>query len=366
MSVPAPGKYDYLIVGAGFAGAVIAEQLSARKKKVLVVDRRDHVAGNAYDSYDETGVLVHRYGPHFFHTNAPHVVEYLSRFTDWHPYEHRVLASVEGNLLPVPINRTSLERFYGIELVDDAAACNLLAHLQKPIASPRNSEDVCLARVGHDLYEAVFRPYTVKQWGREPRDLDSTVCGRIPVRTDRDDRYFTDDFQALPAEGYTAMFARMLRGVEVRTGVEGQSLISSAERVVWTGPVDEAFDWCHGELPWRSLEFELRHMQAHDPVQPATVVNWPSLEVPYTRITEYRQATGQAGEWTSLHVETPSSTGDPYYPVPSPTARQLYARYALLSRRRADWTFVGRLARYQYLEMGQVVAQALKIARGLP
>jgi UDP-galactopyranose mutase len=366
MTVPAPGKYDYLIVGAGFAGAVIAEQLNARGKRVLLVDRRDHVAGNAYDSYDETGVLVHRYGPHFFHTNAPHVVDYLSRFTDWHPYEHRVLASVDGQLLPVPVNRTTLERFYGVELPDDAAACNLLAHMQIPVASPRNSEEVCLARVGPDLYEAIFRPYTVKQWGREPAELDPTVCGRIPVRIDRDDRYFTDDFQALPAEGYTAMFARMLQHVEVRTGVEGQTLLSSAERVVWTGPVDEAFGWRYGKLAWRSLKFELQHVQALDPVQPATVVNWPSRDVEHTRITEYRQATGQGGEWTSLHVETPSSAGDPYYPVPSPQARELYAGYAELAKRRRDWTFVGRLARYQYLEMGQVVAQALKIARSLP
>lgn len=361
---PASG-YDVLVVGAGFAGSVLAERLASVGQRVLVVDRREHIAGNAYDHADAAGVLIHRYGPHIFHTNSLMIVEYLSRFTDWRLYEHRVLAEVRGELLPIPINRVTVNRFFGVELAE-AEVGPFLAEKAVDVGEVRTSADVVLGTVGTELYEAFFQGYTRKQWGVDPSELDRAVTARIPVRTNDDDRYFGDSFQAMPAEGFTAMFARMLDhpNITVRLGVDYRDVAEAAEvrHTVFTGPVDEYFGHCYGKLPYRSLRFEHETVDVAE-YQPVAVVNYPSVEVPFTRITEFKHLTGQVHARSSLCREFPSADGDPYYPVPRPENAERYARYQALADATPDVTFVGRLATYRYYNMDQVVGQALAAFR---
>ena len=372
-------NYDALVVGAGFAGSILAERMASQLgHRVLVVDRRDHVGGNAFDYVDEHGILVHRYGPHIFHTNSEKVVEYLSSFTDWLPYEHRVVAEVDGRLVPIPINRTTINELYGLALETDAEVEAFYAERAEPIDYIRNSEDVVVAKVGRDLYEKFFRGYTRKQWERDPSELHASVCARIPTRTNTDDRYFNDSFQQMPARGYTAMFESILDhpNIEVRTSTDFDAVRDEVEygHLVYTGPIDGYFGHRYGRLPYRSLEFELRHEETPDGglVYPTGTVNFPSADVPYTRITEYRHLNGQVTHPTStLHVEYPRTEGDPYYPIPNDETRALYRRYEALAAEQPGVTFVGRLARYQYLNMDQVTAQALQafermVASGAP
>jgi UDP-galactopyranose mutase len=365
-------RYDTLVVGAGYAGSILAEQLTTRcGQNVLVIDRRDHIAGNAFDYYDEHGVLVHEYGPHIFHTNSEKVVEYLSRFTDWRPYEHRVLANVDSVNVPIPINRTTINVLYDLDLSTDAEVEEFLADRAEPVEHIRNSEDVVVAKVGRELYEKFFRGYTLKQWQRDPSELHASVCARIPVRTNEDDRYFTDSFQNMPAEGYTAMFERMLDqpGIEVALNTDYYDVADELQydHLVWTGPIDRFFDNRFGALPYRSLEFELRNEPTPDRglLFPAGQMNEPSEEVPYTRRTEFRHLTGQEHESSTYAVEYSRTEGDPYYPIPSDDTRALYKQYEALAAELPDVTFVGRLARYQYLNMDQVVGQALSTAEKL-
>lgn len=360
---------DVLVVGAGFAGSVMAEQLASQAgKRVLVIDRRDHVAGNAYDLHDAAGLLIHRYGPHIFHTNSAAVFAYLSRFTEWRPYEHRVLARVRGLDLPMPINRTTLNLLYGLNLSSDAEAAAYFAAVAEPASPVRTSEDVVVAGVGRDLYETFFRGYTRKQWGMDPSELDKSVAARVPARSNTDDRYFTDTFQAMPREGYTRMFEAMLDhpSIAVETGTEYRDVMREGvfDHVVFTGAIDEYFDYRFGKLPYRSLEF--RHITL-DEAQFQTVgtVNYPDEAVPYTRITEYKHLTGQRHSRTSLTYEYPRGTGDPYYPIPRPENQALFKQYEALARARGDVSFVGRLATYRYYNMDQVVAQALSMAKAL-
>ena len=360
-------RYDYLVVGAGFAGAVMAERLAADAgKRVLVIDRRPHVAGNAYDRLDDTGILIHQYGPHIFHTNSADIFEYLSRFTDWRPYEHRVLASVGEHLLPIPINRTTLNRLYGLSLGSEEEAEAFLAARAEPMAQIRSSEDVVIAAVGRELYETFFRGYTRKQWGIDPSELDRSVTARVPTRTSTDDRYFTDRFQFMPADGYTAMFEAMLDhpNIDVRTGVDFADVRNTAhyEQLVYTGPIDEFFDFRFGRLPYRSLAFEHRTLE-REWLQPVAVVNYPDEAVPHTRVTEYKHLTGQQARRTSVTYEYPQAEGDPYYPIPRAENHALFKRYEALAATIPDVLFVGRLATYRYYNMDQVVGQALATYR---
>ena len=359
--------YDTLVVGAGYAGAILAERLASQcNHRVLVIDRRAHIAGNAYDYVDEHGVVCHKYGPHIFHTQSEKVVDYLSRFTEWRDYEHRVLAEVDGKLLPMPINRDTLNGLYGLSLATEDDVKAFLAERAEPRERIETSEDSCVARFGRDLYEKFFRGYTRKQWERDPSELHASVCARIPIRYDADDRYFGDWFQKMPLDGYTAMFERILDhpGIEVRTEVEYADVRDQIpyDHLVWTGPIDEFYGHRFGPLPYRSLEFEHRTEATPDGglVLPAATVNQPSFDVPYTRITEYRHLTGQTHTASTLSVEYPRSEGDPYYPIPQAANRELYKRYEDLAREEDPGvTFVGRLARYQYLNMDQVTGQAL-------
>ncbi|TML34777.1 MAG: UDP-galactopyranose mutase [Actinobacteria bacterium] len=362
-----PERYDTLVVGAGYAGSIMAERLaSCCGQSVLVIDRRDHIAGNAYDYVDDHGVTVHAYGPHIFHTNAERVVEYLSRFTDWRPYEHRVLANVDGQLLPIPINRTTVNQLYGLDLETDDDVDAFYNERAEPIDLVKTSEDAVVARVGRDLYERFFRGYTRKQWERDPSELHASVCARIPLRTNTDDRYFTDWHQAMPADGYTTMFRRILDhpNIEVSLGVDFFEVRDEIDygHLVYTGPVDRYFDYRFGALPYRSLEWDLVNEPTPDGglSQPTGSINFPSEHVPHTRKTEFRHLTGQSPHGSStIAVEYPRSEGDPYYPIPRDDTRALYKQYEQLAAELPNVTFVGRLARYQYLNMDQVVAQAL-------
>jgi len=355
--------FDYLIVGAGFAGAVLAERLArVMNRRVLLVDRRNHIAGNAYDCHDAAGVLIHRYGPHIFHTASREVFEYLSQFTEWRHYEHRVMASVEGQLVPVPINLDTINALYGLRLSSDQMEA-FLASMAEPRKTVRTSEDVVVSKVGRDLYNKFFRGYTRKQWGMDPSELDAQVTARVPTRTNRDGRYFTDAYQAMPRLGYTRMFENMLDHPNIKILLntdyrEVRGLVPFRE-MIYTGPLDEFFEHRFGPLPYRSLEF--RH-ETHDRecYQAWPVVNYPNDHL-FTRITEFKYLTGQVHPKTSIVYEFPKAEGVPYDPIPKPENAQLYARYRALAMELPGVHFAGRLATYRYYNMDQVVAQALTL-----
>ncbi len=355
--------FDYLIVGAGFAGSVLAERLARGSgRKVLVVDKRPHIGGNAYDHYNEAGLLVHRYGPHIFHTNSREVFDYLSRFTEWRPYEHRVLTSVDGQLLPMPINLDTVNKLYGLNLTAMQLE-QFFASMAQPVEHVRTSEDVIVGRIGRDLYEKFFKNYTRKQWGLDPSELDASVTSRVPIRSNRDDRYFSDTYQAMPLHGYTRMFERMLDhpNIKVMTNTCYREIVDVIphREMIYTGPIDEFFEYRHGKLPYRSLQF--KH-ETHDRsrYQAAPVVNYPN-EHAYTRVTEFKQLTGQEHAKTSIVYEFPCAEGDPYYPVPRPENAELYQKYRALAEATPRVHFVGRLATYRYYNMDQVTAQALTL-----
>jgi UDP-galactopyranose mutase len=353
--------FDYLIVGAGFAGSVLAERLAAGSdKKVLICDKRPHIGGNAYDHYNEAGILVHKYGPHIFHTNSREVFEYLSRFTEWRPYQHRVRASVDGQIVPMPINLDTINTLYGLNLTSFEVE-EFFKKLAEPVERIKTSEDVVVSKIGRELYEKFFRNYTRKQWGLDPSELDASVTARVPTRTNRDDRYFTDTYQAMPLHGFTRMFENMLDHPNIKIMLncdyrEIEKDIPFGE-MIYTGPVDAYFDYCYGQLPYRSLEF--KHETHDTPVyQSAPVVNYPNEHL-YTRVTEFKYLTGQEHSKTSIVFEFPKAQGDAYYPVPRKENAELYAKYKALADRTPKVNFVGRLATYKYYNMDQIVAQAL-------
>jgi UDP-galactopyranose mutase len=343
---------------------VLAERLAAGSgKNVLLIDRRPHIGGNAYDHYNDAGILVHRYGPHIFHTNSLEVFDYLTRFTDWRSYEHRVLASVDGQLLPIPINLDTINKLYGLSL-NSLEVEDFLASRAEKVAQVKTSEDVVVSKVGRELYEKFFRGYTRKQWGLDPSELDAAVTARVPTRTNRDDRYFTDTYQAMPLHGYTRMFERMLDhpGIKVMLNVDYREVIREVnyKEVIFTGPVDEFFDYRFGRLPYRSLEFKHETHGEREWFQSAPVVNYPN-EQAYTRVTEFKYLTGQEHRKTSIVYEFPRAEGDPYYPIPRPENAELYAQYRALAEATPGVHFVGRLATYRYYNMDQVAAQALTL-----
>jgi UDP-galactopyranose mutase len=363
----AGGRYDYLIVGAGFAGSVLAERLASQHgARVLLIDRRPHVGGNAYDEPNEAGILYHKYGPHIFHTNSDQVRDYLSQFTEWRPYEHRVRAIVRDKLVPIPINRTTLNALFDLNLETDEEAAEYLASRAEPVDDIQTSEDVVINAVGKELYELFFQGYTRKQWGLDPSELDKQVTSRIPTRTNTDDRYFSDTFQAMPLHGYTKMFEKMLDHplIEVRTGVDFRDVRDEvdADHIIYTGPIDEYFDFRFGKLPYRSLRFDHQTLEKtwH---QPVAVVNYPDPNVPYTRVSEYKHLTGQDSPVTTITYEYPSAEGDPYYPIPRDENQALYKKYEALADATEGVTFVGRLATYRYYNMDQIVGQALATFR---
>jgi UDP-galactopyranose mutase len=327
---------------------------------VLILDKRPHIGGNAYDRHDDAGVLIHPYGPHIFHTNSADVFNYLSQFTAWRPYQHRVLANVDGQNVPMPINLDTVNRLYGLSLTSFQVEDFFASIAEKPDAI-RTSEDVVVAKVGRELYNKFFRGYTRKQWGLDPSELDASVTARVPTRTNRDDRYFTDTYQAMPLHGYTRMFERMLAhpNIKVMLNTDYREIANVVpwRHMVYTGPVDAFFDCRHGKLPYRSLEFRHETLQ-QEQFQPVGTINFPN-DFAYTRVSEFKHLTGQKHHATSVVYEYPRADGDPYYPVPRAENIELYRRYESETEKLPDVTFVGRLATYKYYNMDQVVAQSL-------
>lgn len=354
---------DYLIVGAGYAGSVAARRLADEGKRVHVIDRRSHIGGNAHDCRDEHGVLIHPYGPHIFHTNSKRVFEFLSRFTTWRFYEHRVLSKVRDKLVPIPINRTTLNKLYELDLDEDGAQA-FFESARVPRDPVRTSEDVVLNSVGPELCDLFFRGYTRKQWGLDLSELSAGVAARIPTRTNDDDRYFTDTFQFMPADGYTAMFERMLQhpNITIETGLDFKAVRDNLHfnQLIYTGPLDEFYDCRFGKLPYRSLRFEHEHLDVEQ-YQPVGQVNYPN-DHDFTRITEFIHLTGERGKGTSIMREYSRAEGDPFYPIPRPENEALFKRYRELAEQETRTHFVGRLAEYRYYNMDQVVGAALALA----
>jgi UDP-galactopyranose mutase len=378
-------NFDVVIVGAGFSGLTVAERVIAEQgKSCLIIEKRSHLGGNAYDFYDDHGVLIHKYGPHYFRTNSGKVREYLSQFTAWHPVEYKILSFTDGQFWNFPINLNTFEQFIGRPSTTEAMEDWIEAHRVK-IETPANSEEVIISQVGWELYEKFFKGYTIKQWQREPRDLDASVCGRIPIRTNRDDRYLREEFQALPAAGYTCLFEKMVDACGAKLKIVLNSDFRevlphiSYKHLVYTGPIDEYFDCCFGPLPYRSLRFERESftsqtLQGREGItgkkgfwQPAMQVNYPNTES-YTRIVEIKHATGQTCENTTIVKEYPENFGpgkEPYYPIPASDAAAIYSKYKEKAAFEKNVSFIGRLATYRYYNMDQVVGMALKEAEKL-
>ena len=357
--------FDWLIVGAGFAGSTLAERIATQRgETVLVIDRRPHIGGNAYDRHNDDGLLVHQYGPHIFHTNSAQIFEHLSQFTEWRPYEHRVLGVVDDQLVPIPINLDTVNKLYNLKLTSDELPA-WFASRAEHVETIRTSEDVVVSVVGRELYEKFFQGYTRKQWGMDPSELDKSVTARVPTRTNHDDRYFTDNYQYMPKHGYTRMFEKMLAhpNIKVMTQTDFADIRDEVayKRLIFSGPVDEYFDFRYGKLPYRSLQFQ---HETHDVERllPTGTVNYPQTEA-YTRVSEYKHMTGQVHPKTAVTYEFPSAVGDPYYPIPRPENAALYKKYEALALATPDVWFVGRLATYRYYNMDQVTGQALATFR---
>lgn len=352
----------FLVIGAGFAGSVTARELAEAGHKILVLDKRNHIAGNAYDVKDTHGILIHQYGPHIFHTNSERIFNYLSKFTEWHPYEHRVRGVVNGQEYPFPINRDTLNQLYDLDLSEEQAA-EYFEKVREPKEKVLTSEDVVLNSVGRDLYEKFFLNYTKKQWGLDPSQLKAGVAARIPTRTNTDDRYFTDTYQAMPLHGYTAMFESMLNhpNITVKLSTDYKDLLAQGveyDHLIYTGCIDEFYDYKFGKLPYRSLCFEHQHLENTEQYQSVGTINYPN-DFEFTRITEFKHLTGQQHPATSIVREYPTAESDPYYPIPRDENEALFKKYKSLADCEKNVTFVGRLAEYRYYNMDQVVGAAL-------
>ncbi|MDT3697257.1 MAG: UDP-galactopyranose mutase [Ignavibacterium sp.] len=358
-------KYDFIIVGAGFAGSVMAERIASQlNKKVVIVEKRNHIAGNAYDEYDEHGILIHRYGPHIFHTNSKEVFNYLSLFTEWVPYEHKVLAKLGNELYPIPINRITINKLYNLNLQTDEEVKEFYEKVKDKRFPIANSEDIIVNQVGYDLFEKFFRYYTKKQWNLEPKELSSSVCGRIPVRTNDDCRYFTDKYQFMPKDGYTKMFERILnhKNIEVILNTDYKNILNSVkfDKMIYTGPIDYFFDYKFGKLPYRSIRFEFRNLQ-HNQYQETAQINYVDDSVEYTRVIEHKLLSQQNSDSTTISFEYPQTEGEQFYPIPTEENRNKYLLYKKEAEKLNNVFFCGRLAEYQYYNMDQVVANTIKV-----
>ena len=358
-------KYDFMIVGAGFAGSVMAERIASRlNKKVLIVEKRNHIGGNAYDQFDEHGILVHRYGPHIFHTNSKKVFEYLSQFTEWRFYEHKVLANHKGNLYPIPINRLTLNSLYNLNLKNEKDVEDYFDNVKGNNYPPENSEDIIVNQIGRDLFNKFFLHYTKKQWNLEPKELSPQVCGRIPVRLNDDCRYFSDKYQFMPKNGYTKMFEKILdnKNIEVILETDYKNIINNIKfnKLIYTGPIDYYFDYKFGKLPYRSIRFEFENHK-RTKFQETAQINYVDEDISFTRVVEHKKLSGQNLDTTTISKEFPQSDGEPFYPIPNEINKKLYLKYKKQAEKLTNVIFCGRLAEYQYFNMDQVVANTLTI-----
>ena len=357
-------KYDFIIVGAGLSGAVIAESLANINKTCLVVDVRDHVGGNCYDYIDELGIRVNKYGAHIFHTDYEDVWEYINRFSEWTRWDHKVLACVDGNYVPVPVNINTINVVCCQHIATTSEAEEWLKNERQTFDTIENSEQVSLSRVGPRLYEKLFKPYTFKQWAKYPAELDASVMARIPVRSDHDDRYFTDKYQALPTNGYTPFIQRILThpNITVKLSTSFEDVIDEVEynQIVYTGPIDKYFSNSgFPALEYRSIKFITEHYRNTRFYQPCSVVNYPTDIIPFTRIVEYKHFLNQKSEHTTIVKEVTTDEGEPFYPVPNQKNIALYEQYQILAGKNTNVHFIGRLATYKYINMDQAIKNAL-------
>ena len=357
--------YDYLIVGAGFAGAVCAEIIATQlDKRVLVVEKRNHIGGNAYDYLNEYGILVHKYGPHIFHTNSKKVFDYLSKFTEWIPYEHKVLAQHNEKLYPIPINRTTLNKLYNMSMKSESEVREYLNEVREIRNPVLNSEDIIIDQVGNDLFERFYKYYTKKQWGLFPDELSSAVCGRVKVRANSDDRYFTDKFQYMPKDGYSKMFERILdhKNIEIILGSDYKEIEKDirCNKIIYTGPIDYYFDYQYGKLHYRSIDFGFENIKQKR-FQAAAVINYVDSTIDYSRVTEYKYFNKPEIDWTTISKEYFTNKGDPFYPILNETNKKLLRKYVKLINQLKNVIFIGRLAEYKYYNMDQIVGRVLNL-----
>lgn len=365
-------KTDILIIGAGISGAVLAERYASIGKKVLILEKRPHIAGNCYDYIDENGILVSQYGAHLFHTKDEVVWKYVNRFAKWYKWEHKVLAKVDGKLVPVPVNITTVNELFGLKISTEEQMQTWLDENRIAIDSPENGKEAVLNKVGPELYEKMFRHYTKKQWDKFPEELDASVLDRIPVRKNFDDRYFSDKYQALPKGGYTKMFQKILAhpNIQVRLNTdyfEVEEEVSGYEKLFYTGPIDRFFNFKHSledRLEYRSINFQKETVE-QEYYQENSVVNYPGMEVDFTRIIEYKHFGDQKSAKTSIVREFTVDHGEPYYPVPNKKNREIYERYKAEAEKLTDIYFVGRLANYKYFDMDQAFKNALDLFASL-
>jgi len=359
---------DILIIGAGISGAVLAERYASIGKKVLIIEKRNHIAGNCYDYIDENGILVSKYGAHLFHTNEESVWKYVNQFSEWYPFEHKVIARVDDKTVPIPVNITTVNELFGTTISSEEEMKNWLEENRTPIEKPANGEEAVLNRVGKVLYEKMFKHYTKKQWDKYPAELDASVLDRIPVRYNYDDRYFSDTFQALPKGGYTQLFEKILSSpnIEILLNTDYFDVkdeYKGYEKLFYTGPVDRFFEFKHSlteKLEYRSINFVSETVDAPF-FQENSVVNYPGTEVDFTRIIEYKHFGDQKSDKTTVVREFTVDEGEPYYPVPNPRNQEIYAKYKAEANKLVDIHFVGRLANYKYFNMDQAFKNALDL-----
>lgn len=359
---------EIIIIGAGISGAVLAERYASAGKKVTVIEKRDHIAGNCYDYIDENDILVSKYGAHLFHTNYEKVWEYINRFASWYKWEHRVLAKVDGSLVPIPVNITTVNNLFNLKISSEKEMKEWLSNHCPIITDPKNGEDAALSRVGPILYEKMFKHYTKKQWNKYPDELDASVLNRIPVRTNFDDRYFSDKYQALPKGGYTKMFEKIFDhpNISVKLNTDYFKLrdqIQKPEKLFYTGPIDRFFDFKFSldeKLEYRSINFVSETIN-QEYFQENSVVNYPGTEVDYTRIIEYKHFGNQRSEKTTVVKEFTVDGGEPYYPVLNERNRSIFEKYRKEAQKLTDVYFVGRLANYKYFNMDEAFKNALDL-----
>jgi len=366
------GNAQIVIIGAGISGAVLAEGYASLGKKVLVIEKRDHIAGNCYDYIDDNGILVSKYGAHLFHTNYEDVWAYVNRFATWYKWEHRVLANVEGKTVPIPVNIQTVNQLFDMNITSEEEMIKWLDNNRPYIEAPKNGEEAALARVGPVLYDKMFKHYTKKQWDKYPEELDAAVLNRIPVRTNFDDRYFSDKYQALPEGGYTRLFARIFDHPNITIKLntdyfDVKDQIEKPEKLFYTGPIDRYFEFKHSleeKLEYRSIQFVSETIN-QEFFQENSVVNYPGTEVDFTRIIEYKHFGNQKSDKTTIVKEYTVDGGEPYYPILNERNRRIYEKYNQEAQKLTDVYFVGRLANYKYFNMDEAFKNALDLFESL-